>query len=717
MLKFTLRDLAFKTFFSLSLLLTIGIPLKSFAQAQDLPIVTPEERKAYQDFLNNHPYTTRPHMTKAQLKAIPKKDRPDLAWEQDYLATMDPALRYPPKERLFPLFDAMSQMQSNPTLAVPGGSGTPWVERGPNNIAGRTRAIMFDPTDATSRRVFAAGVTGGLWFTNDITATSPNWVAVGNFWDNIAVTALAYDPTNTSVWYAGTGEGWGAAASRGAGVWKTTNAGATWTQLTASTSMEYVNDLVVRNESGSGVLYVASNRMFYEGTFHGVDGCYRSTNGGTSFTNTFPNSYAVADLEIAADNRLWAGTRDNVSGGGSGRIYYSDNGTSWTQSLSVSGNERVEIACAPSDANYVYALFENNGALSSVRRTTNRGTNWQSRAEPNDADPGIPSTDFTRGQGWYDLIIAVDPNNRDQVWAGGIDVFRSDDGAASWDQMTHWYGGFGFPEIHADQHAIVFKPGSSTEVLFGTDGGVYRTNNGTATSPAFQNRNDDYNVTQFYGCAIHPTANTDYFLAGAQDNGTQQFTTPGMNSTFEASGGDGGFCFIDQTNPSYQLTSFVYNSWRRSTNGGTTFNNIQNDQTTGQFINPADYDDVQDILFSARNTSSIQRINSVTGTYNIDDFSVSLGAIASHIRVSPYTTSSSTIFVGTTAGDLFKITNANGASPSATNITGASFPTGNISCVEIGANENELVVTFSNYGVTSVWYTSNGGTSLDQQRG
>lgn len=717
MLKITLRHLAYKTLFSLAFILTLGTPLTVLAQAQDLPVVTPEARKAYQDFLATHPYTTRPHMNKAQLKAIPKKDRPDLAWEQDYLATMDPALRYPPKERLFPLFATISQMQGNPTPTVPGGAGSPWVERGPNNVGGRTRAIMFDPTDATSRRVYAAGVTGGLWFTNDITATNANWVNVGDFWDNIAVTALAYDPNNTSTWYAGTGEGWGAAASRGAGIWKTTNAGTTWTQLTASLNMEYVNDIVVRNETGTSVVYVASSRMFYEGTFHGVDGCFRSTNGGSSFTNTFPNSYSPADLEIAADGRIFAGTRDNVSGSGGGKIYYSDNGTSWTQSLSIAGAERVEVACAPSDLNYVYALVENGGILSGVRRSVNRGGSWSSRSEPNDADPGIPATDFTRGQGWYDLIIEVDPNNRDNVWAGGIDIFRSTDGAANWDQMTHWYGGFGFPEIHADQHAIVFKPGSSTEILFGTDGGVYRTANGLVTSPSFQNKNDDYNVTQFYACAIHPTAATNYFLAGAQDNGTQQFTGPGINATVEASGGDGAFCFIDQTNPSYQLTSFVYNSWRRSTNGGTSFADIQNNQSTGQFINPADYDDNQDILFSARTTSSIQRITSVTGSFNIDNFSVSLGSQTSHIRVSPYTTSSSTIFVGTTSGDVFKITNANGGSPSSSNITGASFPTGNVSCIELGANENEIVVTFSNYGVTSVWYTTNGGTSWVSKEG
>jgi PKD repeat protein len=124
------------------------------------------------------------------------------------------------------------------------------------------------------------------------------------------------------------------------------------------------------------------------------------------------------------------------------------------------------------------------------------------------------------------------------------------------------------------------------------------------------------------------------------------------------------------------------------------------------------------ILYSCHDVNSISRIKNITTTHTSPQtVSISgLGNYASHIRVSPYTTSSSTLFVGTEAGKLFKVTNADN-SPSVTDITGSSFPTGSISCVDIGATENELVVTFFNYGVISVWYTSDGGTTWVSKEG
>lgn len=685
------------------------------------------EKDRYRDFINNHEFSLRERLTPEQIKKMPKRDRPDLAWEQDFLATMDPSQGRPTPEALIPVYNQISQMRNN-LMTTPGATSSPWVERGPSNVSGRTRAIAFDPNDVTLKKVWAGGVTGGLWYNNDITNPSSQWVAVNDFWDNISITSISFDPTNTQVIYVGTGEGWGAGAARGAGVWKSTNGGTSWTQLSATSSFYYVNDLVVRNESGSGVLYVATRGNYYGQSWHGSasQGLQRSTNGGVSFSQVLPNipgesqNFAAADIEIGADNKLWVGTTTSSYGltdRGGGRILTSTNGTTWTTAYTHSGGERVEVACAPSNTNYAYALIEASNQVDAIVKTTNNGSTWSSVSEPNDADGGIPSTDFSRGQAWYDLIIAVDPNNPNNVITGAIDLFKTTNGGSSWSQISHWYGGFGYPEVHADQHQIVFKPGSSSEVLFGNDGGIYRTTNATSSFPSFTNLNNGYNVTQFYACAIHPTAGSNYFLGGTQDNGSQQFTTAGINSTNEVTGGDGAFCFIDQTNPNYQITSYVYNSYWRSTDGGNSFGTrFQTDQNTGKFINPADYDDNLDILYSARTTSTINRVTGISSSPSIGSFTVSgMSSMASHLRVSPYTTTSTTLFVGTESGDLYKITNAN-SSPSTTSI-GSSLPSGNISCVEIGASENELLVTYTNYGVTSVWYTNNGGTSWVSKEG
>lgn len=681
------------------------------------------EKDKYRLFINNHEYSVREHLTPQQIKKLPKRDRPDLAWEQDFLATMDPSLGRPTPEALIPIYNQVSQMRKN-LMTTPGASSSPWVERGPSNVSGRTRAIAFDPNDVTNKKVWAGGVTGGLWYNNDITNSSSQWVAVNDFWDNIAITAIAFDPTNSQIMYVGTGEGWGQTFSgaRGAGVWKSTNAGSTWTHLSATSGFYFVNDLVVRNESGNGVLYVGLRGFYYGQSWHGhlQEGLQRSTNGGTSFTQVLPNvpgessNYAVADLEIGADNKLWVGTMPFAFTGtdrGGGRILTSINGTTWTTAYTHSGGERVEVACAPSNSNFAYAIVASNNEVDAIVKTTNNGSSWSSVSEPNDADGGIPSTDFSRGQAWYDLILAVDPSNPNTVLAGAIDLFKTTNSGSSWSQISHWYGAFGYPEVHADQHQIVYKPGSSTEVLFGNDGGIYRTTNATSSSPSFSRLNNGYNVTQFFACAIHPTAGSNYFLGGTQDNGSQQFTAAGINSTNEVTGGDGAFCFIDQTNPTYQITSYVYNSYWRSTDGGNSFGTrFQSDQNTGKFINPTDYDDNLDILYSSRTTNTINRVTGISSSPSIGSFTVTgMSSMASHLRVSPYTTTSTTLFVGTESGDLYKITNAN--TSSSTTSIGSGLPSGNISCVEIGASENELLVTYTNYGITSVWYTNNGGTT------
>ncbi|WP_417600981.1 PKD domain-containing protein [Owenweeksia hongkongensis] len=688
------------------------------------------EKDKYRHYINSHEFNTRPHLNPKQIKQIPKKDRPDLAWEQNFLATMDPSLGHPSPEKLFPIYEQITQAKKN-LATTPGSPSTPWVERGPSNVSGRTRAIVYDPNDVTLKKVWAGGVSGGLWYNNDITSASSQWNAVDDFWDNIAITAIAFDPTNSQIIYVGTGEGWNQSSSgaRGAGIWKSINGGTSWTHLSSTSGFYFVNDLVVRNEGGNGVLYAAIKGFYYMGSWHGSaqEGLQRSTNGGTSFTQVLPNvpgtssNFAAADIEIGTDNKLWIGTMNFAYSGtdrGGGRVLTSTNGTTWSTSYTHSGGRRVEVACAPNSANHAYAMIESSATIDGIVKTTNNGTSWSAVSEPNDADGGIPSTDFSRGQAWYDMILAVDPNNSSVVFAGAVDLFKSTNSGSSWSQIAHWYGGFGFPEVHADQHAIVFKPGSSTEVLFGNDGGVYRSTNASSSSPSFSHMNNGYNITQFYACAIHPTAGNNYFLAGSQDNGSHQFANAGINSTTEVTGGDGAYCFIDQTNPNYQVTSYVYNNYWRSTDGGNNWGSrFQSDQSTGKFINPTDYDDNMDILYSTRTTTTINRVTNMTGSPSVGSFTVSgMNSMASHLRVSPYTTTSTTLFVGTEAGDFYKITNADGGSPSTSSI-GGGLPAGNISCVEIGANENELLVTYTNYGITSVWYTSNGGTTWASKEG
>ena len=705
--------------------------IASDAFAQQPPTPSAEmSKEEYQDFINNHPFKTRPPLSPVEIKKMDKRDRPDLAWEQDFLRTMDPATGKPERQRLYQYMASVSGGAS-PGLAPGATASNVWTERGPNNIGGRTRALLWDPN--TNNKVWAGGVTGGLWYNTDITSSSTSWTKVNDFWDNISVTAIAYDPNDNDTMYVGTGEGWGTASSIGGGIWKSTDGGSSWSLLsstiTGTSEMFYVNDLIVRNESGSSVIYAAVSQMYYNGVWHGDEGLFRSTNHGSTWTQVLPNisgaPYAPADIELDAGGRIWVGSRRNGFGNGGGAILRSDNGTTWAVSYTATGGRRVELATAPSDQSYLYALIEGISGTSSVllevKQSTNRGASWTTRNEPSDADLGIPATDFTRGQAWYDLILQVDPNDRRVVIAGGIDLFRSTNGTISWTQISKWSNNANLntlscPLVHADQHQVLFKPGSSDTAIIGNDGGVYFSDSlsfSATNSSAISSRNNGYNVTQFYSAALHPTSGNNHMLAGAQDNGTIRLNTAGVASGTEIRGGDGAFCFIDQTQPSYQIASYVRNAYYLSTNGGATFFTTQliRDLTTGAFINPADYDDNQNVLYSARTTSTIQRVKSVTGTFSDDVLSVSIGSMASALKVSPHTTSSTTLFVGTDAGAVYKITGAQGSSASLSRIDPSSFPNGSVSCIQVGGSEDTLLVTFFNYGVSSVWYSTNGGTT------
>ena len=189
--------------------------------------------------------------------------------------------------------------------------------------------------------------------------------------------------------YVGTGEGWGVAAIRGEGVWKSSDGGATWSQLANSTGLNFVNDMVMRDESGTSVLYVASTRNYYQGNNHGSNGVYRSDDGGSTFTQV--STIGATDLSLAADDRIWVGTS-------SGDVFYSDGGTSFTESINTTNGRVALAAAAPSNANYVYALVENSSVVEMIMYTDDQGATWNTTNEPADVDNGIPDTDFTRGQ-------------------------------------------------------------------------------------------------------------------------------------------------------------------------------------------------------------------------------------------------------------------------------------------------------------------------------
>ena len=170
-----------------------------------------------------------------------------------------------PTERILTALDIAEQKRASLSYANRM-SEVNWSERGPNTIGGRTRALLLDPNDSTNKKLWAAGVTGGLWYTNDITVAAPTWNEVDGTWGNLAVCSISSDPNDSNTIYVGTGERMGvfSTASRGLGMWKSTDGGSSWTHLSSTEGFNYVTDIIVRNESGSSVIYAGVGGHYYE---------------------------------------------------------------------------------------------------------------------------------------------------------------------------------------------------------------------------------------------------------------------------------------------------------------------------------------------------------------------------------------------------------------------------------------------------------------------
>ncbi|MGI8686264.1 MAG: hypothetical protein ACR2MO_14450, partial [Acidimicrobiales bacterium] len=495
-------------------------------------------------------------------------------------------------------------------LAASGGNANDYAGSfqplGPGNIGGRTRSVLIDPT--ATNTMYAGAVAGGVWKSTNGGAL---WSPLDDSMANLAVSSMAMTPGTPQTLYAGTGEGFfNGDAVRGAGIFKTTNGGTTWTQLaaTANSNFYYVNDIVVSPLDANRV-YAATR-----------DGVYRSLDAGASW-GLVQNSSGVngcTDLAIRTDagatDRIFASCGTfaaltiyrNTDAGGAGI---------WDAVYNNATFGRASLSIAPSNQDTVYALAASiaagtfNNGLGAVLRTTTGGGlgSWTVRVDNTSATPlntvllsnppfalacpGFGAAQFFN-QGWYDNVISVDPADPNRVWTGGIDLFRSDDGGANFGIASYWYKDPANARYaHADNHVITFHPGyngTTNKTMFvGSDGGVFKTLDARATTATgttapcdatatsatvWSNLNNSYQVTQFYDGTPLPDGNS--YFAGAQDNGTLLGTTGGgANGWTSMYGGDGGYVAVDPTNTNVQFLETTRLSLRKSTAGaGGPFN-------------------------------------------------------------------------------------------------------------------------------------------------
>ena len=428
-------------------------------------------------------------------------------------------------------------------------SGANWTFQGDDSSGaggsgvGRINVIAFHPTVANTYWIGSAG--GGAWKTTNNGAT---WTNMTSTLALLSVTDIKYNPKNPNTMYMCTGDRDGSDYSS-IGLLKTVNGGTTWTTtgiIYTEDQFHFANAILVNPTDTNSLIYASDQ------------GIYRSYNGGTTWTSAVATGNFLQLLYHPTDtNIVYATTRS--------KIYRSANGgNTWTVVASLSGADRITLAVTPANRAIVKAIVSESSddGLMGIWNSTDTGHTFTQIFTPAACGGGSDNllsfnADGTGcgGQGFYDLPIAIDPANANNVFCGGVNGWRSTDGGVSWQIMNQWDSTLtGVVAIHADKHFMAIHPLVPGRFFETNDGGIYWSDNPTATG-IWNNVTNGMGITEFYRVAV--TSVATYEIAGAQDVGTK-FVQGSIQ--VDADGGDGMECQMDPVDNTIFYASSEYGS-------------------------------------------------------------------------------------------------------------------------------------------------------------
>ncbi|MDQ1266513.1 MAG: type sorting protein, partial [Bacteroidota bacterium] len=423
---------------------------------------------------------------------------------------------------------------------------------------GRINVIRFDPNNQNI--IWAGAATGGVWKSTDMGKTWRTFPFTDFL--SIGVSGIAVANSNPNTVYITTGDADGSSGGQSfytIGMIKTSDGGNSWSVTNLSYYLSHkklMGKVLVHPDDENEVLVATS------------DGIFKSTDGGDTFENKLSGSYII-DMEYnPANPELVYAT--SVVVGGEATIFKSTNGgDNWTISRTVLGAIRIAIEVSYAEPNSIYALCTNqNSGFQAFLKSNDNGVSWTTMSDRYNTVNILgwhdgKKDDSLKGQGHYDLCLAVNPNKKGEVFIGGVNIWKSANDGAKWELVTHWYGRYGKPLVHADQHDLIYKF-SNGELFSGNDGGINSTSDGGKT---WKNLTDGLSITQFYRIGLSQGTNP-IFYGGCQDNGVFKFSG---TTWAHVQAGDGMECMVDGKNSQIAYSASYYGNISRTRDGGSNF--------------------------------------------------------------------------------------------------------------------------------------------------
>jgi len=410
---------------------------------------------------------------------------------------------------------------------------------GPSTMSGRVSAIEGMVVDGQiSLYVGTAG--GGIWKSQN---GGQSFVPLFDKYCQ-SIGALAIEPGNVKVVYAGTGESnTRNSVSYGDGLYKTTDGGSNWQKIGLD-STERISKIIV-DPTDKKTVYVAAPGPLWNSSKH--RGLYKTTDGGKTWNKILyiNDETGCADIAMhpAKSNTMFASVWQfrrkayafNSGGPGSGLYKTSDGGKTWnklTKGLPDGDLGRIVVTINPSKPSEILAIVE--AKVPGLYISKDEGETWEKLA----------STDNLTARPFYFSTLVYDPKDPKRVYRPAYDFQYSSDGGYSWSSSL-----FGGVAPHADHHALWVNPNNTDMLFLGTDGGVYvSTNKGSAWQ--FLN---NLPVGQFYHVSADNQVPYNVY-GGLQDNNSWMApnTSPGGVTAVDwrtVGGGDGFWVQPSLVNP------------------------------------------------------------------------------------------------------------------------------------------------------------------------